>query len=74
MIDEADRNHVVKRALEAAQELHVLADQAEERCGDDGCSVVCGVIRDCAYKIKGTAEREMILHRRRGIWRAGCEG
>jgi hypothetical protein len=74
MIDEYDRNHVVKRALAVARELDVLADQAAERCSDDGCSVVCGVIRDCAYKIKGTAEREKSLHRRRGIWTAGCEG
>ena len=63
-----DTNHIVREALAAARNLNRLVDEVEERCSDDGCTVVCGVIRDCAYKIKGTAERERAIHRRRGMW------
>lgn len=64
-----EKNRVVQEALDAANKLRMLADQAEERCEDDGCSVVCGVIRDCAFKIRGMAERERAMHQRRGLWR-----
>ena len=66
MIELRDRNHVVREALDVAQKLRLLADQAEERCQDDGCAVICGVMRDCAFKIRGTAEREWAMHERRG--------
>jgi hypothetical protein len=67
MIGVSEKNMVVKQALDAAIKLNALADQVEDQCSDNGCYVVCGVIRDCAHKIKGTAEREIELHRRQGF-------
>ena len=61
-------NRCLKKALNMARELTILADEGEARCDDDGCAVLYGVIRDCAYKIRGTAEREKEVHRQRGLW------
>ena len=53
----------IHRTLELARELTLLADQGEAQCQDDGCAVLYGVVRDCAYKIRGRAEQERDLHR-----------
>ena len=57
-----DETHIV-RALELAKEMSVLAEEGEANSRDDGCAVLYGVIRDCAYQIKGRAERERKLHK-----------
>jgi hypothetical protein len=62
-----NNNHLVK-ALHLARQMNLLADRGEAHCQDDGCAVVFGVIRDCAYKIRGTAEREKEAHKMRGLW------
>ena len=64
-----DPNEIVQRALDVARELNMFEDRSEEKVTDDGCAVVCCVIRDCAHKIRGLAEREQDAHRRRGILR-----
>jgi len=51
------RSFVIGRALEIAEEMIRLADDSETGA-DDGCCVLCGVIRDCSYKIKKIAELE----------------
>ena len=61
-------NRFLKKALDMSRELTILADEGEARCCDDGCAVLYGVIRDCAYKIRGTAEREKETHKRMGMW------
>jgi hypothetical protein len=63
-----DINKHVKNALKAAQMLHAMADVADEQHADNGCAAVSGVLRDCACKIRGIAEREKGFHKRRGIW------
>jgi len=35
---------------------------------DDGCRVLYGIVRDCAYKIRAQAECEREAHKIRGIW------
>jgi hypothetical protein len=35
---------------------------------DDGCGVLFGVMRDCAYHIRAEAERERDEHELRGEW------
>ena len=59
-------NSLVNKSLEMARQLTILADRSEARCDDDGCAVLIGVIRDCAYKIRGRAEQEREVHRLRG--------
>jgi hypothetical protein len=61
-------NEHIKEALDAARRLTILADEGEADSQDDGCIVLYGVIRDCAYKIRIEAEREKESHKARGVW------
>jgi len=61
-------NTYVRRALESARELIILADEGEAHASDDGCAVLFGVVRDCAYKIRTQAEREKENHQSAGAW------
>lgn len=61
-------NQHIKETLEMAGRLSSLADSGEVDCQDDGCAVLYGVVRDCAYKIRGQAELEKERHRLRGQW------
>lgn len=61
-------NRNLVRALEITHRMRKLADQGEADGCDDGCAVLFGVIRDCAFKIRGRAEHEIEMHRRRGRW------
>ncbi|MBL7077031.1 MAG: hypothetical protein ISS31_06140 [Kiritimatiellae bacterium] len=58
----------IEKSLEISRQLTILADQGEASCKDDGCAVLVGVIRDCAYKVRGRAEQEREVHRLRGQW------
>jgi len=59
--------HIVE-ILEMAKELLILADRGDLDSKDDGCRLLYGVARDCAYKIRAQAERERKIHERKGIW------
>lgn len=52
----------IDEALEIARHLTILADEGELASTDDGCRVLYGVVRDCAYKIRAQAEREREAH------------
>ncbi len=58
--------NLIEESLEISRQLAMLADQGDAHCDDDGCAVLVGVIRDCAYKIRGRAEQEREVHRLRG--------
>ena len=60
----------IREALQLAKQLNLLADQGDLESEDDGCRVLYGVIRDCAYKIRAQAERERESHRTKGKWDA----
>jgi hypothetical protein len=64
-------NECIRRALRFGRELTLLADEADLCREDDGCGVLAGVLRDCAYEIRAQAERERDAHRRQGVWNAG---
>lgn len=55
--------HIFK-TLRAADELCSLADEGEAHSEDDGCCVLYGIVRDCAYKIRGRAQQEREKHAR----------
>lgn len=61
-------NRHILDALELARRLTILADEGETDAQDDSCVVLYGVIRDCAYKIRNSAEQERDAHIARGIW------
>jgi hypothetical protein len=47
----------IHEAIVIAEAMIRLADQREMHCDHDGCLLLDGVIRDCAYKIRAAAER-----------------
>ena len=61
-------NYHIREAFELARELIILADDGEADSKDDGCVLLYGIIRDCAYKIRAQAEREREMHKARGLW------
>ena len=61
-------NRNIRRALELARELTILADEGEGESQDDGCRLLYGVIRDCAYKVRAQASREKEAHMAKGTW------
>ena len=65
-----DNIHIL-RALDIARQLTALADKVDGSCDDEGCIVMSGVIRDCAYTIRNRAEREREARKLRGLWNAG---
>ena len=48
----------IQAAIELADHMIAMADDIVKDCEDDGTLVILSVIRDSAYKIKQTAERE----------------
>lgn len=58
----------IRRALEYARKLTILADEGEALSKDDSCLSLYGVIRDCAYKIRSQAEEERESHKTAGRW------
>lgn len=47
----------ITEALIISDAMIQFVDRAEEECSLDGCLLLHGVIRDCAYKIRAAAER-----------------
>lgn len=58
-----NRDSNIQRALEMSGKLASLAEEGEAESEDDGCRVLFGVVRDCAYKIRMRAEDERETHR-----------
>ena len=46
----------------------ILSDKGEAESQDNGCALLYGVIRDCAYRIRSEAEREQGAHIEQGTW------
>lgn len=61
-------NELIRQALDLARQLIILADEGERSAMDDGCRVLYGVVRDCAYKLRTEAERERDSHKAQGRW------
>ena len=61
-------NSNIRRSLDLARDLIMLASQGEADSCDESCMALYGIVRDCAYKIRGVAEREKLAHQARGRW------
>ncbi len=59
-----NNNQHILRALKIADDLMTLANNPNLLAGD--CGILSGVMRDCAYKIKRQAQRE--VHKVKNIW------
>jgi hypothetical protein len=56
----------LKESVELSGVMMDLAERGVGGCQDDGCLVVYGIIRDCAYKIRASAENELKEHQSKG--------
>lgn len=61
-------NQNIRKTLDLARQLTILADEGEAASKDDGCAVLYGVVRDCAYKMRAQAEKEKGSHQAAGLW------
>ena len=61
-------NKNIEAALDLARRMVVLAEKGQAESSDNGCAVLFGVLRDCAYKIRMEAERERKAHEALGNW------
>ena len=61
-------NSNIERSLDMASGLIMLASQGEADSCDESCMALYGIVRDCAYKIRGVAEREKLAHQAKGRW------
>jgi len=61
-------NKHIREALELSRKMIVLADKGDLDSEDDGCRVLYGIVRDCAYKIRARAEREREAHKKKSAW------
>jgi hypothetical protein len=60
-----DGQNAVARLEEAFALSRAMLDLAERGvagCDDDGCLVVYGIVRDCAYRIRRVVESELKTH------------
>jgi len=55
-------DHYIEQSLRIARRLLALADGGDSTRDDDGCGILFGVLRDCAYKIRRQALREQAAH------------
>jgi hypothetical protein len=67
-------NRNIVRALELAEKMIRLSEEGEADAEDDGCVLLYGIVRDCAYKIRAQARQERETHIERGVWREPDEG
>jgi len=56
----------IERTLELVERMISIADEGDRTRQDRGCGVLCGVLRDSAFKIRRLAEEERELHARQG--------
>jgi len=61
-------NECIRKVLELAREMIILADEGQAAAEDDGCRLLYGVLQDCAYKLRKKAEEEKAAHCRTGRW------
>jgi hypothetical protein len=52
----------LKRSMTLADALIDMAERGSEECGDDGCMILYGVMRDCGYKIRESVQQELKVH------------
>ncbi len=46
-----------------------LANKGDIEREDNGCGILYGILRDCAYKLKQLAETEKENHIKKGWWK-----
>lgn len=53
-------------AMKLAEEMLKIAQKGFLNCDEDSCMLLYGIIRDCGYKIRRTAEQEQLGAQKKG--------
>ncbi|HEY5998050.1 MAG TPA: hypothetical protein VI078_01940 [bacterium] len=61
MKDEADLQ--IRSILEMADRMITISEQGFMSSNDDGCLLLNGLLRECAYRLRDAATREQEVHR-----------
>lgn len=61
-------NQNIKELIHLSENLLDLANKGDIERNDDGCGIMYGIARDCAYKLKKLAEEEIETHKRKNKW------
>ena len=56
----------IRSILEVAEMMLVISEQGFASCDDDGCLLLNGMVRECAYRIRDAAELERKAHMAQG--------
>jgi hypothetical protein len=52
----------IRSILEMAERMIVISEKGFATCDDDGCLLLNGMVRECAYRLRDAAELERALH------------
>ncbi len=61
-------NQNILDLLELSEKLLNISNKGDIDRNDDGCGVMYGIARDCAYKLIGLAEAEINTHKKNKKW------
>lgn len=56
----------IRSIIEIAELMLVVSEQGLQSCEDDGCLLLNGLVRECAYRIRDAAELEGKAHLNKG--------
>jgi hypothetical protein len=63
----------IEQLIYLSSELISFADSANDEAPDEGCMCLFGLVKDCAYRIRGEAQREHLVHQARNLTGKGVE-
>jgi hypothetical protein len=52
----------IRSIVEMAELMIVISEQGLSSCDDDGCLLLNGMVRECAYRLRDAAELERKVH------------
>ena len=55
-------NVQIRSILELADRMIEISEQGFASCDDDGCLLLNGMVRECAYRLRDAAEHERVVH------------
>lgn len=56
----------IASVLEMSNRMLVVSEEGFRSCDDDGCLLLNGLVRECAYRLRDAAERERQVHGTQG--------
>jgi hypothetical protein len=64
----------IRSILEMADQMIAISEHGFVTCDDDGCLLLNGMVRECAYRLRDAAERERRAHGTAGNRHGGKAG